>query len=144
MADEDKEFTQAELDTAVEAARAEEAAKYPDYNQIKTENDKLKTDLATRDEQLLDALKTEIVKAHNLPEAMTARIQGATRDELEADAKSLSDALGVKKKTGDGTNPATKTKTIFTRSDLEGMSADEINKNWDIISGQLKAGSLNV
>ena len=136
MADEDKIFTQADLDAAVEA--------YSDYDELKAENDKLKTDLASKDEQILDALKDEIVKAHNLPEAMKARIQGANRDELEADAKSLSDALGVKKKTGTGTNPATKNKTIFTRSDLKDMSADDINKNWDVISGQLKAGSLNV
>ena len=140
MADEDEIYTQVELDAAVEA----EAAKYSNYDQLKTENDKLKTDLATKDEQILDALKDEIVKAHNLPEAMKARIQGANRDELEADAKSLSDALGVKKKTGTGTNPVTKNKTIFTRSDIAGMSADDINKNWDVISGQLKAGSLNV
>ena len=144
MADEDKKFTQAEMDRAAEAARAEEVAKYQDYEALKTEIVKLKTDLATKDDQLMGALKAEVVKAHNLPGAMTARIQGATREELEADAKSLSDALGMRKKTGDGTNPAAKNKSLFTRADIQNMGADDINKNWDIISSQLKAGSLNV
>ena len=129
---------------------AKEKAKYADYEQVKAdldaskaENEKLKTKLDENKDGLRKALKIEVAKAHNLPEAMAERLQGESKDELETDAKTLSESLGPGPKVGSATNPATDRSKPFTRAEIKAMSPQEINDNWGQISKQLTDGSLN-
>jgi hypothetical protein len=88
-------------------------------------------------------MKAEIAKKAGLPEALSSRIQGATPEEMVADAKRLAEAMGPGPKVGEGTNPPTGAKKPYTRADVKKMTPDEITANWDQISAQLKDGSLS-
>jgi len=161
MADEEKKFTQEDVDKIVQERLARERAKYADYDQIKSEleatraahaelkaeNTSLKAEVAERDGKLKDselkAQKTEIAKKAGLSEGLADRLQGATPEELEADAKRLAEAMGPGPSIGTGTNPPTGAKKPYTRADVKKMSPEEITANWDQISAQLKDGSLS-
>ena len=161
MADEEKKFTQEDVDKIVQERLARERAKYADYDQIKAEleatrashaelraeNVSLKAEIAERDGKAKDselkAQKAEIAKKAGLPEALSSRIEGATPEELEADALRLAESLGPGPSVGTGTNPPTGAKRPLTRADIKKMSPDEITENWDQIKTQLKDGSLS-
>jgi hypothetical protein len=161
MADEEKKFTQEDVDKIVQERLARERAKYADYDQIKAEleatrashaelraeNVTLKAEIAERDGKAKDselkAQKAEIAKKAGLPEALSSRIEGATPEELEADALRLAESLGPGPSVGTGTNPPTGAKRPLTRADIKKMSPDEITENWDQIKTQLKDGSLS-
>ncbi|HNR56903.1 MAG TPA: DUF4355 domain-containing protein [Methanothrix sp.] len=161
MADEEKKFTQEDVDKIVQERLARERAKYADYDQIKAEleatrashaelraeNVTLKAEIAERDGKAKDselkAQKAEIAKKAGLPEALSSRIEGATPEELEADALRLAESLGPGPSVGTGTNPPTGAKRPLTRADIKKMSPDEIVSNWDQIKTQLKDGSLS-
>ena len=71
---------------------------------------------------------------YNLPEALAKRLQGTTREELEADAASLAEALPKPAKHSPGPvggNPATK--ASLTMDQIKGMTPKEINANWDAV-----------
>jgi hypothetical protein len=161
MTEGEKKFTQEDLDKIVQERLARERAKFSDYDlikseleatraahaELKAENTDLKADLADRDGKLKDsetrAMKAEIAKKAGLPEALSSRIQGATPEEMVADAKRLAEAMGPGPKVGEGTNPPTGAKKPYTRADVKKMTPDEITANWDQISAQLKDGSLS-
>lgn len=161
MADEEKKFTQEDVDKIVQERLARERAKYADYDQIKSEleatrashaelrveNMSLKSELAERDRTMkaseLKLAKAEIAKKAGLSEALADRIQGATPEEMEADALRLAEAMGPGPAVGTGTNPPTGAKRPLTRADVKKMSPDEIIANWDQIKAQLKDGSLS-
>ncbi|HOO54751.1 MAG TPA: DUF4355 domain-containing protein [Methanothrix sp.] len=161
MADEDKKFTQEDVDKIVQERLARERAKFSDYDQIKAEleatrtshaelkaeNTDLKAQIAERDGKLKDselkAQKIEIATKAGLSEALADRLRGTTPDELEADAKRLAEAMGPGPSVGSGTNPPTGAKKPLTRSDVKKMSPEEITANWDQIKAQLKDGSLS-
>lgn len=161
MAEEDKKFTQEDVDKIVQERLARERAKFSDYDQIKSELEatrashaELKAENVTLKAQVADqagkmkdselkAQKVEIAKKAGLSEALADRLQGATPEEMEADAKRLAEAMGPGPKVGEGTNPPTGAKKPFTRADVKKMSPDEITANWDQISAQLKDGSLS-
>jgi hypothetical protein len=161
MADEDKKFSQTDVDEIVKDRLAREKAKYADYDQIKAEleatrashaelkaeNTALKADLADRDGKLRDsetrAMKAEIAKAAGLPEGLADRLQGTTPEELEADAKRLAEAMGPGPAVGAGTAPPVEAKRPLTRADIKKMTPEEITANWPQIKSQLKDGSLS-
>lgn len=103
--------TQEDLDRIITARLSRERAKYADYDQLKeqagkwsaaeeaqkTETQKL-TERAERAERELaaaqaQALRAEVAAAKKLPPELAARLQGATRAELEADADKLAALL---------------------------------------------------
>jgi len=148
--DDEKKFTQADVDRIVGERLPKEKAKYTDYDQLKAnldaakaENDKLKSKLDENKDSLRKALKIEVATAHNLPEAMAERLQGESKEELETDAKTLSESLGPGPSVGSRTNPPQDKTKPFTRADIKSMSSSEITENWDQISQQLKDGSLS-
>jgi septal ring factor EnvC (AmiA/AmiB activator) len=161
MADEEKKFTQEDVDKIVQERLARERAKYADYDQIKAEleatrashaelraeNVTLKAEIAERDGKMKDsemkAQKAEVARKAGLSEALADRIQGATPEEMEADALRLAEAMGPGPAVGTGTNPPTGAKRPLTRADVKKMSPDEITANWDQIKAQLKDGSLS-
>ena len=141
MTDDEKKYSQAEVDEII--------AKYADYNDIKaerdtlkTENDAMKADIEKKDGEILDALRIEVARSFKLPSGLAARLSGTSREELEADAKSLAEAMGPKEKIGEATNPAKNASKPFTKAVVKGMSRDEIIANMPAIKAQMKAGTL--
>lgn len=161
MAEEDKKFSQEDVDKIVQERLARERAKFSDYDaikaeleatrtshaELKAENTSLKAELAEKDGKMRDsetrAMKAEIAKTVGLPEALSSRIQGETEAELLADAKRLAEAMGPGPAVGSGTAPPTGAKKPLTRADLKKMTPEEITANWDQIKSQLKDGSLS-
>lgn len=157
MAVGEKKFTAQEVNKLVQKRLGRLKAKVADYDRIKTEhaamkaeNDALKTEnadlktkVADQGGKLKDSQKAEIAKAAGLPEGLASRLQGETKEALEADAKKLAESLGPGPKVGDGTNPPTGAKKPYTRADIKRMTPEEITANWDQIKSQLKDGSLN-
>jgi hypothetical protein len=114
---------------------------------LRAENVTLKAEIAERDGKMKDsemkAQKAEVARKAGLSEALADRIQGATPEEMEADALRLAEAMGPGPAVGTGTNPPTGAKRPLTRADVKKMSPDEITANWDQIKAQLKDGSLS-
>lgn len=161
MAEEDKKFTQEDVDKIVQERLARERAKFSDYDQIKSEleatrashaelkaeNTDLKAQVADQAGKMKDselkAQKAEIAKKAGLSEALADRLQGTTEEELLADAKRLAEAMGPGPKVGEGTNPPAGAKRPLTRADVKKMTYEEISQNWEQIKSQLKDGSLS-
>ena len=105
--DEGKTFTQAELDRIVSDRLRREASKYADYEELKAQADKLaeyeaanksevdklreETDRLKRSNAEIEAkaLRAEVAMAKGLKPSQARRLQGATKDELEADADEM-------------------------------------------------------
>jgi Domain of unknown function (DUF4355) len=126
-------------------------------NQL-SEQDRINKDLADAQKRAQDAeakaskMETEITKSRvlmdlGLPLTLMDRVQGATEDEIRADATALQQLMGVQAKppVGGGSNPAGQgsggTK-IYTKAELGSMSQEAINANWDVISDQLNRGII--
>lgn len=150
MAGQDKKFTAQDVNNLVKKRLDRLKAKYADYDQIKTEHAAMKAELddlkakgTDQGGKVTDSQRIEIAKNAGLPEALSSRLQGETKEELEADAKKLAEAMGPGPAVGSGTNPPTGAKKPFTRADIKKMKPEEIAANWPQISAQLKDGSLN-
>ncbi|MDD3566307.1 MAG: hypothetical protein PHN90_11630, partial [Methanothrix sp.] len=61
MTDDEKKFTQADVDRIVQERVNREKAKFADYDEIKAENADLKAKLAEHESKTLDSLKAKIV-----------------------------------------------------------------------------------
>jgi len=161
MADEDKKFSQSDVDKIVQERLARERAKFSDYDEIrseleatraehaalKAENTDLKAQLADQVVKMKDSelrnLKAEIAKKAGLSDALADRLQGSTEEELRADAMRLAESIGPGPKVGEGTNPPTGATRPLTRSEVKNMTYEEISQNWEQIKAQLKDGSLS-
>lgn len=103
--------TQADLDRIIESRLARERAKYEGFDDFKakaarfdeieqanlTELDKLtaraeKAEAAEKDARLA-LLRHEVAATKNIPATLAARLQGSTREEMEADAEALAKLL---------------------------------------------------
>ena len=104
-------FTQADVDRIVadRLKREREATrtKYADYDDLKTKAEGAKTleDRVAEIEQAARqaeerALRAEVANAKGLTANQAKRLQGSTRDELEADADELLADIGAQKKQG--------------------------------------------
>jgi len=121
-----KTFTQEQIDDLVEKRLAREREKYADYDDLKSQvkaladekkkledegksdSEKVSEQLTALKEQLeeekqartqseAEALRLRVAQAKGLTEAQARRLQGATREELEADADDLLETFGGKK-----------------------------------------------
>jgi len=121
-----KTFTQEQIDDLVEKRLAREREKYSDYEDLKSQvkaladekkkledegksdSEKVSEQLAALQKQLeeekqartkseAEALRLRVAQAKGLSEAQARRLQGATREELEADADDLLESFGGKK-----------------------------------------------
>ena len=134
-----KTFTQAELEAVLADRLRREREKYKDYADLKkaaeeyqkikeaqmSEQEKLQAKLAEYERKLqekereaeaarLEALKLKVLDEMGLPKAWAARVFGKTEDEIKADAEALKKLLGAqtaKTTIGGATNPATAAKT---------------------------------
>ena len=156
-----KTFTQAELEAILAERLRLEREKYKDYDAYKkaaeeyqklresqmSDQEKLQAKLAEYERQLLEkereaaearleSLKLRVLDEMGLPKAWAVRIFGTTEEEIRQDAEELKRLLGTPGKTvGGGTNPAINAgHQAFTREQIEKMSPEEINRNWDAIS----------
>lgn len=103
-------FTQEDVDRIVRERLARERDKFKDYDDLKakaseadatkSDMDKVMEKLAAMEKQVADAerkaLLTEVAAAKGLTPAQAKRLQGSTKEELEADADDLLGAFGGK------------------------------------------------
>lgn len=104
-----------------------------------TEAEQLKADLASERTQRLTLLRETVASKHGLPDAFIGRLQGETREELEADAATLAAALPKPAPRSPGPvsgNPAVNPK--LTRDQIQLMSTAEINARWAEVQEALK------
>lgn len=143
MSDEEKKFTQEDVDRLIGERLAREKAKYADYGEIKAENADLKAKLAENESKNLDALKAKIATDLKLPAALANRLAGSTEAELRADGEALLKELGPKEPVGGAGNPAGEVKKPLTREAIRAMKPQEIIDHMDQIEAQLQDGSLS-
>ena len=113
------EFTpitsQEQLDQVLSDRLTRERAKYADYDQLKSDRERLQGELKTEKEvgnglrsQIGDlqkkigeyetnSVKMRIAEEEGLPKELRDRLQGKTEEELRADAKRLSEAIGKRR-----------------------------------------------
>jgi len=154
MEDDEKKFTQADVDRFVADRLKIERDRRGDNEKLIAENTTLREQLATekqtraalegkvaiRDEA---DLKAKIAGEEKLPVSLIPLITGKTEEEIRAAMKLMVAGIGPGPAMGAGTNPATPTPQRFSKQQVERMSPEEITKNWATIEAQLKDGSLN-
>jgi len=144
--DDEKKFTQADVDRIVQERLNREKAKYADYEDLKAENAALKAKIAEAETAgkaaTLDTLKQKVVTDLKLPPSLAGRLQGATEEELKADGAKLLKELGPREPVGGGGQPPGDVKKPLTREAVKKMTPDQIIANMDQIKAQMKEGSL--
>lgn len=166
-----KTFTQEELERILAERLKREREKYKDYDELKkaaeelkkikesqmSEQEKLQMRLAELEREKLERerelaelrismTKQKVLTEMGLPLSLADRVFGETEEEIRQDAEELKKLLGLQANTkvGTPTNPAGGNKRVrtFTKEEIARMSPEEINKNWDIISEALKQGLI--
>ena len=154
MPDDDKKFTQADVDRIVGERLSREKATHGDNEALKAENATLKASLASEQTARIDlegkiatsegaALKAKIAKEEKLPEGLIPLITGKTEEEIRANMKIMVTSIGPGPAIGAATTPATPAPTRFTRAQIDAMAPEDIEKNWKTIEAQMADGSLN-
>ena len=150
----ERRFTQADVDRFVadrlktererrgdnEALQAEVIALKAQLGTEKTAREALEAKQAVRDEA---DLKAKIATEEKLPAALIVALTGKTEPEIRAHAKLLVAGIGPGPAIGSSTNPASPPPQRFTREQVDRMKPDEITRNWATIEAQLADGSLN-
>jgi len=139
MTDDEKKFSQADVDRIIQTRLDREKAK---YDEVVTENTALKAKVEEYEKTSLDTLKQKIASEKKLPAALIKRLQGNTEAELQADADSLLKEIGAKEGDGTGGNPDSKNEKPLTKEAIKAMSPEEIQANLPKIKEQMKAGTL--
>jgi hypothetical protein len=139
MADDEKKFTQADVDRIVQARLDREKSK---YEELEAERDALKEKVAGYEKTSLDTLRQKIATDLKLPPSLAGRLQGKTEEELKADGEKLLKEIGPKEKLGGSGNPPGDEKKPLTREAVKAMTPDQIIANMDQIKTQMKEGTL--
>ncbi len=164
-----KTFTQEEIDKIIADRLKREREKYKDYEELKknaaeyqkwkesqmTEAEKLQAKLAEYEKTLADKelevatakaeqIKAKVLAEMGMPLNLSERIFGTTEEEIRQDAEQLKQLLGIQgRPIGSGTNPTTGAGVkTFTRAQIQAMTPEEINANWDVISKILAEGKI--
>jgi len=137
--DDEKRFTQADVDRIIQKRLDREAAK---MEALEEENRTLKGQLEEYQKASLETLRQKVATDLKLPEPLAGRLQGKNEKELRADAAKLLEEIGPKEPSGAGGNPATDTKKPLTREAVKAMTPSEIIDNMDQIKAQMKDGTL--
>ena len=133
----EKLFTQADLDSKIQARLEREKLKIIDLQKKYDEvQDKIKVDE-------FEALKKKIASDAGLPETLIARLTGNTEDEITKDANELFKTISLGNKTiGRETNPSADGPVLFTVAEVKAMSSEQRIANMPQIEKQLKDGTL--
>ena len=153
MTDEEKKFTQADVDRFVADRLKIERERRGDNEKLIAENTALKEQLATEQQTraalegkvaLRDEadLKAKIANEEGLPLKLLPLITGKTEDELRAAMRVMVVGIGPGPAIGAETNPASPAPVRYTKAELENMKPEDIEKNWQTIEAQLADGSL--
>jgi hypothetical protein len=153
MAEDEKLFTQADVDRFVSDRLKEERTRRGDNEALKAENAALKVSLASEQtaRQALEVkvslkeeteLKAKIAKEVQLPEGLIQLIPGKYEDEIRTAMKAMVASIGPGPAIGAETNPATPAPVRYTKAQVSAMKPEEITKNWSTIEAQLADGSL--
>lgn len=154
MTDEDKKFTQADVDRIVSERLQREKTNHiskedhdkelsvlkTTVDQLNGEKVALEAKITTRDTA---DLKVKIAGEEKLPVALIPLINGSNADEIRSAMKIMVAGIGPGPAIGAGTNPATPGIKRYTKQEVEKMSPADITKNWKTIEAQLADGSLN-
>jgi hypothetical protein len=154
MAEDEKKFTQADVDRIVSDRLKREKETHGDNEALKAENATLKESLASEKAlrtgleakvALRDAadLKAKIAAEEKLPQGLIPLITGETEDEIRSKMKIMVASIGPGPAIGAETTPATPAPTRFTRAQIDQMAPEDIEKNWATIEKQIADGSLN-
>ena len=153
MAEDEKTFTQADVNRIVSDRLREEKERHGDNEALRAENAALKESLLSEQttRQALEAkvslkdeveLKAKIAKEVALPEGLILLITGKTEDEIRSNMKIMVSSIGPGPAIGTETNPAIPAPVRYTRAQVDSMKPEEIEKNWQTIEAQLADGSL--
>jgi hypothetical protein len=153
MTDEEKKFTQADVDRFVADRLKIERERRGDNEKLIAENTALKEQLANEQQTraalegkvaLRDEadLKARIANEEGLPLKLLPLITGKTEDELRAAMRVMVVGIGPGPAIGAETNPASPAPVRYTKAQLENMKPEDIEKNWQTIEAQLADGSL--
>lgn len=155
MADDDKKFTQVDVDRMISERLAADRGSRGDPTAMLGVIADLKNQLAT--EQAAKAalqnnvtatsrtqMLTKIGLELKVPQNLFEFIQGTTEDEMKVSAAKLVTGLGPGQNVGGATNPpgGNAAPTIYTVDQLKGMTPEQVNADWENISAQLKTGQV--
>ena len=154
MAEDEKTFTQADVNRIVSDSLREEKERHGDNEALRAENAALKESLLSEQttRQALEAkvslkeeteLRQRIAKEVSLPEGLIPLITGKTEDEIRSNMKIMVASIGPGPAIGAATTPATPAPTRYTRAQIDQMAPEDIEKNWATIEKQIADGSLN-
>jgi hypothetical protein len=100
--------------------------------------EKAQAEIARYQQEALQANKAAIAARHGLPETWVKRIQGATIEEMEADAAELAASIPTKQQTTPAiSSTAPATQAALTPEAIRKMSHEQINANWENIQRTL-------
>lgn len=101
-----------------------------------TDLEKAQAEIAKYQQEALQAKRESIAARHGLPETWVKRLQGATVEEMEADAAELAASLPKQSAPSiSSTSPAAQ--TVLTPESIAKMSTHDINKQWEAVSAAL-------
>lgn len=154
MPEDEKKFTQADVDRIVSDRLKREKETHGDNEALKAENATLKASLTSEQTVRLELegkiatqedlkLKAKIAKEEKLPEGLIPLITGKTEDEIRSSMKIMVASIGPGPAIGAATTPATPAPTRYTRAQIDQMAPEDIEKNWATIEKQIADGSLN-
>ncbi len=141
---ETKTFTQAEIDNIVETRLMRERSKHTEtINSLQLERDGLKSELES---QKLNSLKSDLLSKAGLSSDWGSKISGKTEEEIQTEIASFKQLIENSKTSepiGSGTNPADqKPVTFYTRAQIQKMTPEEINANWENVQKSLKRAGI--
>lgn len=100
--------------------------------------EKAQAKITQYENELMNTRKEAIAARHGLPASWVKRLQGATVDELEADAAELAAAMPAAKQSAPSISAtAPTTQAALTPDAIRKMSHEQINANWERIQQTL-------
>ena len=155
MTDDEKKFTQADVDRIVSErlgrdreSRGDPTALLRTVQALQDENSILKAKngelSGVVNKSTTDQIKAKIGVDLKVPQNLLGFIQGETEADMRASAEKLVAELGPGQQIGGATNPpvGNTAPKVYTKQDLDTMKPEQINADWANISAQLKAGQV--
>jgi hypothetical protein len=155
MPDDDKKFTQADVDKFVQERLARDRETRGDPAALLLTVQNLQNELAASKQLALtlqgkvattdrSALLTRVGVDLKVPQALMGFIQGDTDEAMRASAAALIAGIGPGQSIGGSTNPPAGNvpPKIYTSEELKTMTPEAINADWVNVSAQLKAGQV--
>ena len=164
-----KTFTQEELEKIIADRLERERRKYKDYDELKkiadeykkmkeaqmSEEEKLQSRLAELEaavmekeleaqEAIIEKTKMKVAMEMGLPVDALDFISGSTEDEIRKAAEKFKNLLGGNSKVGKPSAPASAQSgsKIWTRSEIENMTREELIRNREEIKQAMKEGRI--